>query len=277
LEIIFHIDKEVIMGIKVIHVDRENFKTIYKLQVYEIVGLSTPKYRLDEDGRPKDYRNKPGFCIFGTDAGYFETLAEAEKHIKRIAAQGDWDLYGFVVSERPLGHIISGMRDISTRRYLKDGTLWQVSSTSGVCRCDGKNMELGDTGFYGRDPETIRFKEGDIVEIANDEFVELAIVWQTPATKEQMKPIWNALRGPTGEKFPDNYPDILDDRYVVAILNPLDADVFCIRTHMPPTVDVLPPSQPVSKTLAAKLRKALRQTKKEECPENYVPNVEDFI
>ena len=25
------------MGIKVIHVDRENFKTIYKLQVYEIV------------------------------------------------------------------------------------------------------------------------------------------------------------------------------------------------------------------------------------------------
>lgn len=265
------------MGIKVIHVDRENFKTIYKLQVYEIVGLSTPKYRLDEDGRPKDYRNKPGFCIFGTDAGYFETLAEAEKHIKRIAAQGDWDLYGFVVSERPLGHIISGMRDISTRRYLKDGTLWQVSSTSGVCRCDGKNMELGDTGFYGRDPETIRFKEGDIVEIVNDEFVELAIVWQTPATKEQMKPIWDALGGATGEKFPDNYPDILDDRYVVAILNPLDADVFCIRTHMPPTVDVLPPSQPVSKTLAAKLRKALRQTKKEECPENYVPKAEDFI
>lgn len=265
------------MGIKVIHVDRENFKTIYKLQVYEIVGLSTPKYRLDEDGRPKDYRNKPGFCIFGTDAGYFETLAEAEKHIKRIAAQGDWDLYGFVVSERPLGHIISGMRDVSTRRYLKDGTLWQVSSTSGVCRCDGKNMELGDTGFYGRDPETIRFKEGDIVEIANDEFVELAIVWQTPATKEQMKPIWNALRGPTGEKFPDNYPDILDDRYVVAILNPLDADFFCIRTDIPPTVDVLPPSQSVSKTLAAKLRKALRQTKKEECPENYVPKAEDFI
>ena len=138
-------------------------------------------------------------------------------------------------------------------------------------------MELGDTGFYGRDPETIRFKEGDIVEIANDEFVELAIVWQTPATKEQMKPIWNALRGPTGEKFPDNYPDILDDRYVVAILNPLDADFFCIRTDIPPTVDVLPPSQSVSKTLAAKLRKALRQTKKEECPENYVPKAEDFI
>lgn len=75
------------MGIKVIHVDREDFKTIFKLQVYEIVGLSKPKYRLDE----------------------------AEKHIKRIAAQDYRDLYGFVVSERPLGHLISGMRDISTR------------------------------------------------------------------------------------------------------------------------------------------------------------------
>ena len=28
---------------------------------------------------------------------------------------------------------------------------------------------------------------------------------------------------------------------------------------------------------SAKLRKALRQTKKEECPENYVPKAEDFI
>ena len=36
------------------------------------------------------------------------------------------------------------------------------------------------------DFKTIRFKEGDIVEIASDEFVELAIVWLAPPTREQM-------------------------------------------------------------------------------------------
>lgn len=49
------------MGIKATRVGRENFKTIYKLQAYQIVSLSKPAYRLDEDGRPEDYRNKPGF------------------------------------------------------------------------------------------------------------------------------------------------------------------------------------------------------------------------
>ena len=265
------------MGLKVTHVGREKFKTIFELQTYVIVSLSKPGYRLDEDGRPEDYRNKPGFNIGITDRGYFETLAEAEAHIKQITAHGDRDLYGFVVSEQPLGHLISGKGDISTRRYLKDGTLWQVSTTSSIQECDGKNMELGDSGFYGRDPETIRFKEGDIVEIAGDEFVELAIVWLTPPTKEQMKPIWDALRGPTGEKFPYSFPDSDDDHYVVAILNPLKADIFCIRTDQPATIDVLPPSLPVPKTLAAKLRQALKQTKKEENPKYFLPDAENLI
>ena len=49
------------MGIRATRVGRENFKTIFKLQAYQIVSLSKPAYRLDEDGRPEDYRNKPGF------------------------------------------------------------------------------------------------------------------------------------------------------------------------------------------------------------------------
>lgn len=265
------------MGIRATRVGKENFKTIFKLQAYQIVSLSKPAYRLDEDGRPEDYRNKPGFNICGTDAGYFETLAEAEAHIGQIAAQGYRDLYGFVVSERPLGHHTSGMRDISTRRYLKDGTLWQECTTSGVSHCDGKDMELGDTRFYGRDPGTIPFKEGDIVEVASDEFVELAIVWITPPTREQIWPIWDTLRGPLGDNIPYSYPDILDDHYVVAILTPLEADIFRIYTDQPQTVDVLPPSLPVPKRLAAKLRQALKQTKKSENPESFLPNPDNFI
>ena len=49
------------MGIRATRVGKENFKTIFKLQAYQIVSLSKPAYRLDEDGRPEDYRNKPGF------------------------------------------------------------------------------------------------------------------------------------------------------------------------------------------------------------------------
>ena len=256
------------MGIKVNHVGREKFKSIYELQLYEIISPSKTKYRLNDDERREYYNGMPGFSILGTDIGYFETLAKAEKRIRQIAAENRRGLYGFVVREKALGYVVSGMNNVSVRRYLKDGTLWQACTTSGIIFCDRKNMELGDSGFYGRDPKTIRFKEGDIVEIAYEEFVELAIVWQTPATKEQMKPVWNAIRK-EGVKKPYGSPGILDDHYVVAVFNPYEEKVFRLKTDEPATVNVLPPSHPVPRTLAAKLRKVLEQVKKEE--KDFIP------
>ena len=37
------------MGIKVNHVGREKFKSIYELQLYEIISPSKTKYRLNDD------------------------------------------------------------------------------------------------------------------------------------------------------------------------------------------------------------------------------------
>ena len=65
--------------------------------------------------------------------------------------------------------------------------------------------------------------------------------------------------------------------HVVAILKPLEADIFRIYTDQPQTVDVLPPSLPVPKRLAAKLRQALKQTKNAENPESFLPNPDNFI
>ena len=51
----------------------------------------------------------------------------------------------------------------------------------------GDDCDLGDSGFYGRDPKTIPFKEGDIVEVVENDFVHLAIIWSLPATIEDVE------------------------------------------------------------------------------------------
>jgi hypothetical protein len=238
-------------------------KSFYILKIYEYLGLEEPGYRTDDDARLAEYRGDIGFGITFTDVGYFEALDEAEKCIKRIAGGNSQRIYGFVVKEKPLGHVISGVDDLSVRRYLKDGSLWQVCNTSGVAYCEGKRMDLGDTCFYGRDPSTICFKEGDIVEIAGNDFVELGIVWRLPATKEQMKDVWELYCKVYGAAISTERPDILDDCYVTAVYNPLKIRGFCRRTEYPAVVNVLPPSLPVPKNIADTLRERLEMLKKE--------------
>ena len=240
-----------------------NVKSFYILKLYEYLGLEEPGYRTDDNARLAEYRGDIGFGITLTDIGYFETLDEAEKRIRQIAREGRQRIYGFVVKEKPLGHVISGVDDLSVRRYLKDGTLWQVCDTSGVTYCDGKRVDLGETRFYGRDPSTIHFKEGDIVEIAGNDFVELGIVWRLPATKEQMKDVWEQYREVYGAAISTEHPDVLDDCYVIATYNPMKVRGFKRRMDFPAVVNVLPPSLPVPENIADALRERLEMVKKE--------------
>ena len=118
--------------------------------------------------------------------------------------------------------------------------------------------------FNGRDPKTIRFKEGDIVEIPRDDYVKLAIVWKTPSTTEQVENYRIQLRNHNVQaKKLLNELSMGDSYNIVSYSVSEDGSVnYCVSDE--PSVNVLPPSKPVPRKIAAELRKQLKRAKEEE-------------
>ena len=233
-----------------------NYKSIFILHIYAFsIFDAKPKYSIDKDEIERKGYAGPGFGIYELETGIFETLAQAEKQIRKLA-NGD-DIYSFLIEEKPVGGTFYTGDALSRRRYLRDGKLWQKCEVSGIRRFNGKNVDLGDTGFYGRDLKTIPFKEGDIVEIVGQDFVRLAIIWNLPPSVEYMKPIWERHQS-RGKEFSFIHPDDSDDAYTVVYYNVgSDGEIGYGHTH-PAVVDVLPPSLPVPRKIAVELRNHLK-------------------
>jgi len=189
----------------------EQTKNIFVLEVYEYAPGESHTYQVY---REKCYRCAgPCALTWQTKVGYFETLCDAENNIKKIVRRKRDDVYGFVIKEMPRDCLVNAYAPLLIRRYLNDGSLW----------CTG-----GD--------KTAKFKEGDLVEIAYDDYAELGIV----------------------QGFDD-----ADCSYTVVTYN-LDENApseFCGRFGN--AAYVLPPSFPVQKKYAAALRRGLRQAEKE--------------
>ncbi len=259
---------------------KPKFKSIFVLHVYKYGwGKDKLAYRIDQDELESKGGTSPGIGIWECEVGYFQTLHATEKRIKKIAGESQEDFYSFLVEEKPQDCMIRKGGYLSVRRYLKDGSLWQESNVSTIREYDGKNCELGDTCFYGRDLRTIPFKEGDIVEIVRKDFVALGIIWDLPATKKQMKRIWSRYIKQVGSDIAWIHPDDSDDGYTIVDYSlGKEGKIGFGHTH-PAVVDVLPPSLPVPKKFARQLRKCLRTLKKEEAvyilereKEKQVPN-----
>lgn len=160
----------------------------------------------------------PTFRVHGSDEIYFKTLEEVEDYMQGqadfYAKAKEWhagendeyiDKYAYVVIEIPLGEKVNvDVLDdyLSFRTYLPDGTLWGKNDYGHFMSRYATGEEYNYWGrrnqFWGRHPEEIRFKPGDIVEVlgcpGNDywgnETVDLAIVVKTPPTiaeVEQMR------------------------------------------------------------------------------------------
>ena len=244
---------------------KPKFKSIFILQVY-VYRYYDEKiaYRIDKEEMKREGYARPGIDILGTEVGYFQTLHAAEERIKKIVIEKREDLYSFEILEKPQECMIYARDYLTIRRYLKDGSLWQESKVSTIRQYDGKNCELGDTCFYGRDLRTIPLKEGDIVEIARKDFVELGIVWDLPATKKRMKRIWSRYTKRLGSNIAWIHPDDSDDGYTIVDYSlGKDGKIGFGHSH-PAVVDVLPPSLPVPKKFAQQLRKCLKTLQKEE-------------
>lgn len=193
----------------------EQTKNIFVLEVYEFAPCERRAYQVYKER----WSRCAGPCAltWQTKVGYFETLRDAENNIKKIVRRKRDDVYGFVIKEMPRDCLVDTYAPLSIRRYLNDGSLW----------CTGSD-------------KTAKFKEGDFVEIAYDDYAELGIV----------------------QCFDD-----ADGFYTVVTYN-LDENEpseFC--TRLCDATYVLPPSLPVQKKYAAALRRGLKQAKKNSADE----------
>ena len=193
----------------------EQTKSIFVLEVYEFAPGESHAYQVYKE---RCYRCAgPCALIWQTKVGYFEILRDAENNIKKIVRRKRDDVYGFVIKEMPRDCLVDTYAPFSIRRYLNDGSLW----------CTG-----GD--------KTAKFKEGDLVEIAYDDYVELGIV--------------------------QGFDDTAGSYTVVACnIDEKGHTEFC--TRLCDATCVLPPSFPVQKKYATALRRGLKQAKKNSADE----------
>lgn len=242
----------------------KNIFVLHILEAYFVYGERSG-YHFQRDVTGFSRNENLGFQIYTSQIGYYESLHEAELRIKKIANEKDENLYGFVVEEKPIGFLINGFcfnreygQNLSFRRYLKNGKIWQKSDLSTISCYDEKDDNLGDTAFRGCDSKTIPFKEGDIVEIARKDFVLLAIIVRLPPTKAKMKIAWARCQ----EKNLRDYPDYLDESYATIHFE-VDVNGRCIEDilHMDSIVNVLPLSYHIPQKWEAKLRGIFRKYK----------------
>lgn len=156
----------------------------------------------------------PTFKVKRHEYVYFKTLDEVESYVQhqtrmRNKATEVFPVdskkvyhYAYVVLELPLGMEMNAFhlgQNLSVRIYLPDGTLWGIKPYADIfprygLDSDGFNYWGRRNQFWGRDPEEIKYKPGDIVEVLgypgngywSDDEVNLAIIVKTPPTTEEV-------------------------------------------------------------------------------------------
>ena len=222
----------------------------------------------------------PTFKVKWHEYAYFKTLDEVERYVQHQAQM--WNKacevfpvdgkmvyhYAYVVLELPLGTEINAShlgQNLSVRIYLPDGTLWGVKPYADFfprygLDSDGFNYWGRKNQFWGRDPEEIKFKPGDIVEILgysgngywSEDEVNLVIIVKTPPTKEEVAEMRKQYLA-THSGF-----DACDHALCRAFGSHLDTyevlSQSCDSIDHASTISVFP----LSKTISSKRRKALQ-------------------
>lgn len=129
---------------------------------------------------PDEVRRDGSMPAFVRDIGIFASISGAEE-MMRVYSGGDCKPWAYVLKERILddvklhGHFKQVSEFRSVRSYFGDGTL---NSENG---CD----DTGENLWFGRDPETIRFKVGDYVSFWSGDEICPGLVGMLPMTKEK--------------------------------------------------------------------------------------------
>lgn len=202
-----------------------------------------------DDRKPHRY---PTFAIYPIEAFCFLSLEDCISKIPHYIPNEY--LYCFEVE----GHCCGVDMHFGTKErwlFLPDGTLY--SHTFPGDEEIERNME-----YKGRAPEDCHFKEGEIVEIMNNETVTLGIVLQQPPTPAQIEIIRKKLRETS---HPEYIIDGSEDRYITLSgtfkEDGNSAYMHCRRGPLASTL--LPPSMPVPTKLKKQLQELLKRVKEE--------------
>ncbi len=236
-----------------------NYKSLFILRVFFYCFWEPkPCYDIGKEDFYYNSSASPGFIIENLETGYYQSLALAEKRIRQLAKNKQSKVYCFLVEEIPLDFPLGYHARLSVRRYLGNGKLWLSSDVSNIYYKGRKRSPLGNVVFRGRDPKTILFEEGDFVEVVRESGVELAVVWKTPATAEQMNKFYERER--LRKKNEPRYQCIenLEDTYTLVGYSESENGKVSNRCFDGLAVDVLPPSLPVSGKVAKELRYQLK-------------------
>ena len=203
-----------------------------------------------DDRKPHRY---PEFAIYPIEAFCFLSFEDCINKMPDYIPNNY--LYCFVVE----GHCCGVDMHFGTKErwlFLPDGTLY--SHTFPGDEEIERSME-----YKGRAPEDCHFKEGDMVEMIDDETVTLGIVLKQPPTPAKVKKVRKKLRE---MGMPENTIDGSEDRYII-LVDSLKNDGKTTYMHCsrgPLASSLLPPSMPVPTKLRERLQELLERVKKEE-------------
>ena len=195
----------------------------------------------------------PNFSIYPIEAFCFLSLEDCIKKIPYYIS-GE-ELYCFVVESHCCGidmHFGTKERWL----FLPDGTIFSHTFP-------GDEEIERSIEYIGREPEDCHFKEGDIVEMMDDETVTLGIVYQQPPTPAEIEEFRKERRERGGW---DEMVDGAEDRYIILVNQLRDnGDSIYMRSRRGPLAScLLPPSMPVPAKLRKRLQELLELVKKEE-------------
>lgn len=146
----------------------------------------------------------PKFGALPFTVALLDSVEEAESILRKRGFYHDFfqaETYCHVITELPMGIQFSVGESLSERVYLPDGQLWGIRDHD-IVIADAISPKYSESDynrlistrgrFGGRSPEEIRFKKGDIIEMftpitGRGGSVELAVVVDTPPTKEDIK------------------------------------------------------------------------------------------
>lgn len=195
----------------------------------------------------------PEFSIYPIEAFCFLSLEDCIRKIPYYIP--DEELYCFVVESHCCGidmHFGTKERWL----FLPDGTLFSHTFP-------GDEEIERSIEYKGRAPEDCHFKEGDMVEMIDDETVTLGIVLKQPPTPAKVEKVRKKLRE---RGMPENTIDGSEDRYII-LVDSLKNDGETTYMHCsrgPLASSLLPPSMPVPTKLRERLQELLERVKKEE-------------
>ena len=247
---------------------RKDEPSVFKVAVYGIDTIEMDQESENGDiESPRHREYYPEFPLYCNHEVLSATLHDAEAMMMRLFRDVP-NAYCAVITELPFGDDIRSDY-VSVRVYDNNGSLIDTSKCSSFITEERDDYRH----FRGREPEEIRFEEGDIVEVFGGDCVSLAVVVGLPPSVEFCFGIATRMCGSnkrnremTQQQWEDccfnrgYLVDATDDCYTV-----VDGPGYIHHEHIPSWC-VFKPHFPIPKHIEEKLHHDYQATIEENGP-----------